>query len=68
MFRAGVVCPRTRSATMNQLGLRFAVPVFFFEGTEDFTTATELAHEYLDALHAPRREFVPMRGGTSQCS
>jgi len=55
--------PQTRSATMKDLGLKFAVPIFFFEGTEDFTTPTELARNYLQAIQAPRKEFVPIRGG-----
>jgi pimeloyl-ACP methyl ester carboxylesterase len=48
---------------MKELGLRFAIPILFFEGTEDFTTPTELAQEYLEAIRAPRKEFVPISGG-----
>jgi pimeloyl-ACP methyl ester carboxylesterase len=55
--------PQTRSETMKELGLKFAIPIFFFEGTEDFTTPTELAREYLGAIQAPRKEFVPISGG-----
>ena len=55
--------PQTRSATMKDLGLEFAVPVFFFEGTEDFTTPTALAQQYLASIKAPRKEFVPINGG-----
>jgi len=53
----------TKPATMKDFGLHFAVPMFFFEGTEDFTTPTELARKYLDALQAPQKEFVPIPGG-----
>jgi hypothetical protein len=35
------------------------------EGTEDFTTPTELARKYLEALQAPRKEFAPISGGHS---
>jgi pimeloyl-ACP methyl ester carboxylesterase len=45
------------------LGLKFAVPIFFFEGTEDFTTPTGLARQYLQAIQAPHKEFVPIPGG-----
>jgi pimeloyl-ACP methyl ester carboxylesterase len=54
---------QTRTQTMKDLGLEFKVPVFFFEGTEDFTTPTALARDYLAALTAPRKEFVPIEGG-----
>lgn len=54
---------QTRSETMQMLGLKFAIPVFFFEGTEDFTTPTELARKYLEAIDSPRKEFVPISGG-----
>ena len=62
-FSGDALVPQARSATMRDLGLKFAVPMFFFEGTEDFTTPTELAREYLNALHAPVKEFVPIPGG-----
>jgi pimeloyl-ACP methyl ester carboxylesterase len=55
--------PQTRSETMKDLGLTFAIPIFFFEGTEDFTTPTELARTYLEAIHAPQKQFVPIPGG-----
>ncbi len=55
--------PQTRSETMKELGLKFAIPIFFFEGTEDFTTPTALARKYLEAIQALRKEFVPIPGG-----
>jgi len=33
------------------------------QGTEDFTTPTALARQYLGAIKAPRKEFVPIDGG-----
>jgi pimeloyl-ACP methyl ester carboxylesterase len=63
MLSADRLVPQTRTATMKDLGLTFAVPIFFFEGTEDFTTPTELAHEYLQTLQAPQKKFVPILGG-----
>jgi pimeloyl-ACP methyl ester carboxylesterase len=55
--------PQVRSSTPNNLGLEFAVPMFFFQGTEDFTTPTALASQYLAAIKAPHKEFVPIDGG-----
>ena len=55
--------PQARSSTPKDLGLEFAVPVFFFQGTEDFTTPTALAREYLGVIKAPRKEFVAIEGG-----
>jgi len=54
---------RTRSETMKDLGLKFEIPTFFFEGTDDFTTPTELARKYFEAIQAPRKAFVPISGG-----
>jgi pimeloyl-ACP methyl ester carboxylesterase len=51
------------SQTSADLGLDFAIPVFFFQGAEDFTAPTVLAHQYLDALKAPQKAFVPIDGG-----
>jgi pimeloyl-ACP methyl ester carboxylesterase len=53
----------TRSSTLKDLGLEFRVPMFFFQGTEDFTCPTALAKQYLGAIKAPRKEFVPIPGG-----
>ena len=63
IFSGDRLVPQTRSQTMKDLGVKFAVPMFFFEGTEDFTTPTELARQYLQAIQAPRKEFVPISGG-----
>ena len=51
------------TTTMKDFGLKFSVPMFFVEGTEDFTTPTQLARRYMDALEAPRKAFVPIEGG-----
>ena len=53
----------TKPATIKDLGLDLGVPVFFFQGTEDFTTPTALARQYLEALKAPVKAFVPIEGG-----
>jgi pimeloyl-ACP methyl ester carboxylesterase len=60
---AGRLVPQTTSAGPKEIGLRFATPIFFFEGDEDFTTPTALAREYLAALQAPKKEFISIKGG-----
>jgi len=55
--------PQTTSLEQKDLGLNFAVPIFFLQGAQDFTTPTELARRYLASIKAPRKEFVPLRGG-----
>jgi pimeloyl-ACP methyl ester carboxylesterase len=53
----------TRSSTSKELGLEFQAPMFFFQGTKDFTCPTALARQYLGTIKAPRKEFVPIDGG-----
>jgi pimeloyl-ACP methyl ester carboxylesterase len=45
------------------LGTDFSVPVFLFEGTEDFVTPIEPAYAYFEQIKAPRKEFVRFKGG-----
>jgi pimeloyl-ACP methyl ester carboxylesterase len=44
------------------LGLRFDVPIFFFEGTHDQQTPMELAEHYLAAIEAPHKKLVRFEG------
>mgnify|MGYP001556102784 CR=1 FL=1 len=60
---ADVLVPQTRSLTSVQLGIEFSIPMFVFEGEEDFTTPTSLARQYLQSIKAPRKEFVSIHGG-----
>jgi pimeloyl-ACP methyl ester carboxylesterase len=53
--------PQTKSSGPKELGLQFSIPMFFFQGAEDFTTPTALARDYLKALSAPRKAFVPIQ-------
>ncbi len=55
--------PQTSFIGPAELGLEFEVPVFIFQGAEDFTTPTELARLYLDSIAAPLKVFVPIDGG-----
>jgi pimeloyl-ACP methyl ester carboxylesterase len=54
--------PQTRSSGPKELGLEFSIPMFFIQGAEDFTTPTALARNYLEAIKAPRKEFVTIDG------
>jgi pimeloyl-ACP methyl ester carboxylesterase len=63
ILSAEQLVPQTKSARPVDLGLTFAIPVFFFQGAEDFTTPTALAHQYLAMLRAPQKAFVPIEGG-----
>ena len=37
--------------------------MFVFQGEEDFTTAAALARQYVEAMKAPQKEFVAIKGG-----
>jgi pimeloyl-ACP methyl ester carboxylesterase len=60
---ADVLVRQTKSKGPAELGLEFSVPMFVFEGDEDFTTPTVLARDYVESMKAPRKEFVPIHGG-----
>ncbi|MGC2810042.1 MAG: alpha/beta hydrolase [Bradyrhizobium sp.] len=46
-----------------QLGLEFALPMFFVEGGEDYITPIEPAEQYFESITAPHKEFVKLPGG-----
>lgn len=54
---------QSRSQGPKELGLEFSLPMFVFEGDEDFTTPTALARQYFKLMKAPRKRFVPIHGG-----
>ena len=54
--------PQTRSMGPKELGLEFLIPMFIFQGAEDFTTPTALARQYEESIKAPRKAFVPIQG------
>jgi pimeloyl-ACP methyl ester carboxylesterase len=37
--------------------------VFVIQGSEDFTTPTSLAKEFIDRVQAPHKAFVTIKGG-----
>ncbi len=63
ILSAGQLVGATKSRRPKELGLEFSIPVFFIQGAEDFTAPTALARSYLDAIKAPRKEFVTINGG-----
>jgi pimeloyl-ACP methyl ester carboxylesterase len=54
---------QTKSLGPKELGLEFSLPMFCFEGDEDFTTPTALAQQYFKLMKAPRKQFVSIHGG-----
>ena len=54
--------PMLRS-DLGSLGTDFSIPLFFFEGTDDFQTPIEPARAYFEQVKAPQKEFVLFEGG-----
>jgi pimeloyl-ACP methyl ester carboxylesterase len=52
----------TSKADLRSLGLDFLIPIFFFEGAQDFMTPIEPAEQYLREITAPHKEFVRFAG------
>lgn len=48
---------------LNALGSDFAIPIFVFEGPDDYITSPDLAKAYVDKLNAPQKEFVMLPAG-----
>jgi pimeloyl-ACP methyl ester carboxylesterase len=55
--------PEMMNHGRKEMGTEFAVPIFFFQGAEDFTSSTALAREYFDKIKAPHKEFVAIKDG-----
>jgi pimeloyl-ACP methyl ester carboxylesterase len=55
--------PQSSALTATALTGRFAVPVFVIQGSDDFTTPTSLAKEFVEGVEAPRKAFVTIKGG-----
>lgn len=62
MLSAERLVPQTSSLGPADLGLAFDIPIFIFQGAEDFTTPAELARGYVDSIAAPLKAFVPIEG------
>jgi pimeloyl-ACP methyl ester carboxylesterase len=51
------------SVNLNALGPDFAIPIFVFEGPDDYITSPELAKAYVETINAPQKEFVMLAAG-----
>jgi pimeloyl-ACP methyl ester carboxylesterase len=63
LFSGQHLVRKTKAKGPKELGLEFSIPMFIFQGEEDFTTPTSLAREYEMAMKTPKKAFVPIRGG-----
>ena len=63
ILSADRLVPQTRSMGPKELGLQFSMPMFIFQGSEDFTTPTALARQYEGSIEAPQKAFVTINGG-----
>lgn len=63
MLSADRLVPQTQSLGPAELGLEFSIPIFVFQGEEDFTTSTALAQHYLESIKTSHKEFVVIQGG-----
>jgi pimeloyl-ACP methyl ester carboxylesterase len=48
---------------LKALGPDFAIPIFVFEGPDDYITSAELAKSFVDTLNAAQKEFVMLNAG-----
>jgi proline iminopeptidase len=55
--------PRTSALTKEVLGGQFKVPVFVIQAADDYLTPASLARKFVNAIRAPRKEFVAIKGG-----
>jgi pimeloyl-ACP methyl ester carboxylesterase len=51
------------TVNLNSLEPDFAIPMFVFEGPDDYITSPELAKANLGTLNAPQNEFVMLPAG-----
>jgi pimeloyl-ACP methyl ester carboxylesterase len=55
--------PQSSRIEAERLAGEFAIPVFVFQGAEDFTTPTSLAAAFIESIDAPSKAFVTIDGG-----
>lgn len=60
---ARAMFPEVMSFDVRKFGMKFDVPVLILQGEADILTPTALAHEYFDAIEAPHKEMVLLKGG-----
>lgn len=62
-FSIDHLAPQIAACDIRQGGLDFAVPFFVIQGDEDSQTPAILARRYFDAVHAPTKRYIPLKGG-----
>jgi len=63
LFMPPRIFTETITCTPQRLGTTFDVPYFVLHGQTDQHTLPDIAHEYVTAIQAPVKEFVPIPGG-----
>jgi pimeloyl-ACP methyl ester carboxylesterase len=48
---------------LKALGPDFAIPMFVFEGPDDYITSPDLAKAYVDTINAPQKDFLMLPAG-----
>ncbi len=63
-YTVGQLAPHQSEFDARVFAARIEVPVFLFQGENDLNTATGLAIEWFDTLHAPQKELHIVPGGS----
>jgi pimeloyl-ACP methyl ester carboxylesterase len=66
-FSANTIGPTMITMDMRALGLDVPIPFFIVQGRDDHITGLEPARLYAEDVRAPKKAFVPMRGGHYAC-
>jgi pimeloyl-ACP methyl ester carboxylesterase len=59
---AQALVPQTNALDAKALSGDFAIPVFVIQGSEDFTTPTSLARDFVKSIRAPQKAFITIEG------
>lgn len=62
-FAAATMYPEIVGYDARDLGYRFDVPFFIFNGDQDLVTPVDLAKPYFDMIEAPQKALVVLPGG-----
>jgi pimeloyl-ACP methyl ester carboxylesterase len=60
---AATMYPEIVGYDARQLGYRFDVPFFIFNGDQDLVTPVDLIEPYFDMIEAPQKALVVLPGG-----
>ena len=62
-FSIDHLAPQTAAYDIRSSGLDFAIPFFVIQGDADSQTPAALARRYFEAVRAPRKQYIPLKGG-----